>query len=115
MIEICKLAKRLVNPEDNKLPKQLEQIKVFSMAVGHGIGTVDFVECIDKIEEDKYSEIVEACEKYGKFKLGNLSKYFEIEVYPEHARRLVPQMPDCKLKEHFSDLKEGFIVIRKSL
>lgn len=115
MIEICKLKKRLVNPEDNKLPNQLEQIKVFSMAVGHGIGTVDFVECIDKIDEDEYLEMVESCGQYANFKLGNLSRYFEIEVFPEHAYELVAQMPDCKLKKHFLDLQEGFIVIRKSI
>ena len=113
MIEICKLKKRLVNPEDIKLPNQLEQIKVFSMAVGHGIGTVDFVECIDKIEEDEYLEMVASCGEYANFKLGNLSKYFEIEIFPEHASKLVAQMPDCELKNHFLDLKEGFIVIRK--
>lgn len=115
MIEICRLTKRLVNPKDNKLPNELEQIKVFSMSVGHGIGTVDFVECIDKIEEDEYSKLLEFCGEYANFKLGNLSKYFEIEIFPEHASRLVSQMPDSKLKDHFSDLKEGFIVIRKSI
>jgi len=115
MIEICRLKKRLVNPEDNKLPNQLEQIKVFSMSVGHGIGTVDFVECIDKIEEDEYFNLLKTCGEYANFKLGNLSKYFEIEVFPEHASQLVAQMPNCQLKKHFLDLKEGFIVIRKSI
>ncbi|WP_024953585.1 formate hydrogenlyase maturation HycH family protein [Sulfurospirillum arcachonense] len=115
MIEICRLTKRLVDPNENKLPDHLEQIKVFSMAVGHGIGTVDFVECIDKIEEDEYLELVESCGEYAKFKLGNLSRYFEIEVFPEHAEKLVHQMPDCKLKEYFLELQEGFIVIRKSI
>lgn len=115
MVEICRLKKRLVNPEDNKLPNELEQIKVFSMSVGHGIGTVDFVECIDKIKEEDYLNLLNSCGEYANFKLGNLSKYFEIEIFPEHASQLVPQMPDCKLKEYFSDLKEGFIVIRKSI
>ena len=115
MIEICRLKQRLVNPADNKLPNQLEQIKVFSMSVGHGIGTVDFVECIVKIDEDEYLKLLESCGEYANFKLGNLSKYFEIEVFPEHASQLVVEMPECKLKEHFLDLKEGFIVIRKSI
>lgn len=115
MIEICRLKKRLVNPEENKLPNQLEQIKVFSMSVGHGIGTVDFVECIDQMEEEEYFNLVESCGEYAKFKLGNLSKYFELEVFPEHASKLVSQMPECKLKDHFADLREGFIVIRKKI
>ena len=85
------------------------------MAVGHGVGTVDFMECIKKISEEEYLKVVEDCGEYAQFKLGNLTKYFEVEVFPEHAQLLVPEMPDCYLKTLFSSLEEGFIVIRKSI
>ena len=112
MIEICRLKKRQIDPS-KELPKNLEQIKVFAMATGHGIGTVDYVECIAKIEESEYLNMVDSCGEYAKFKLGNLTKYFEIEVFPEHAQQLHAEMPDCFLKEQFMDLREGYIVIRK--
>lgn len=115
MIEICRLTKRRVDPSPNKLPTQLEQVKIFSMAVGHGIGTIDFLECIETIEEDDYYKLVQSSGKYAQFKLGNLSKYFEIEVFPEHALKLYDEMPDCSLRELFLSLEEGFIVIRKCI
>ncbi|RXJ88230.1 formate hydrogenlyase maturation HycH family protein [Arcobacter sp. CECT 8985] len=115
MIEVCRLTKRRVDPTSEKLPHKYEQVKIFSMAVGHGVGTVDFMECIEKIDEKEYEVILNKCEEYAKFKLGNLTKYFEVEVFPEHAQQLIPQMPDCSLKEIFKSLKEGFIVIRKNL
>lgn len=115
MIEVCKLTKRQVDPSSKKIPRELEQIKVFSMSVGHGIGTIDYVECIGKIEEETYETMLKQCETYAQFKLGNLSKYFEIEVFPEHAQVLVQGMPECVLKELFTALTEGYIVIRKSV
>ena len=116
MIEICRLTKRQIDPgSKKKLPPQLEQIKVFSLAVGHGIGDVDFVECIGEIEDDIYEKMLESCGEYASFKLGNLCKYFEIDVFPEHAQKLVDEMPDCFLKEQFLSLKEGYIVLRKKI
>ncbi|PHO09846.1 formate hydrogenlyase maturation HycH family protein [Malaciobacter canalis] len=115
MIEICKLTKRRVDPTSPDLPEKYKQVKIFSMAVGHGVGTVDFMECIKKISEEEYLKVVENCGEYAQFKLGNLTKYFEVEVFPEHAQLLVPEMPDCYLKTLFSSLEEGFIVIRKSI
>ena len=116
MIEICRLTKRQVDPSSKKeLPKELEQIKIFSLAVGHGIGDVDFVECIGEIEDDVYNEMLKSCGKYANFKLGNLNKYFEVDVFPEHAQKLVNEMPDCFLRDQFLSLREGYIVIRKKI
>lgn len=115
MIQICKLTKRQVNPSTKRMSKQLEQVKVFSMAVGHGVGTIDFVECVATIEENEYLEIVKECGPYAQFKLGNLSRYFEIEIFPEHVAQLLPQMPNSTLKNIFLSLSEGYIVVRKPL
>jgi len=115
MIEVCRLTKRQIDPSSKQMPKELEQVKIFSMTVGHGIGTVDYVECVGKIEEDDYAKMLKECDAYTQFKLGNLSKYFEIEIFPEHAQKLYPSMPECFLKELFLTLREGYIVIRKSL
>lgn len=112
MIEICKLTKRHVDHPE-KLPKELAQIKIFSTLTGHGVGTIDFVETIDTISEKEYKTITEKSGDYAKFKLSNLIKYFEIEIFPEHAQKLIPDMPDCKLKDYLTDLKEGYLVLRK--
>lgn len=115
MIEICKLTKRQVDPSSKELTKELQQVKIFSLAVGHGIGTVDFMESIGKIEEDEYQKMLDACGEYARFKLGNISQYFEVEVFAEHAALLHTQMPECFLKETFASLKEGYIVLRKAI
>jgi hypothetical protein len=39
--------------------------------------------------------------------MGNLSKYFEIEIFPEHAAKLIPQMMQCSFKEVLQGLQEG--------
>lgn len=115
MIEICRLTKRQMDAsKKDKMPHHLEQIKVFSLAVGHGIGTVDFVECIGILKDNEYEEMLNECGEYAAFKLGNISRYFEVEVFPEHARKLVQDMPTCFLKDEFLTLKEGYIVIRKA-
>jgi len=115
MIEVCRLTKRHVDATSKNMPRELEQVKIFSLTVGHGIGTVDFVEAVGTIEEDDYTQMLKECGEYAQFKLGNLSKYFEIEVFPEHAQKLRREMPACFLKGVFETLYEGYIILRKSL
>jgi len=91
----------------------MEQIKIFSTCIGHGVGTIDFSEKVLEIEGAQFEEMVKHGDEYLKFKLGNLSKYFEIEVFPEHAARLLPHMMECPFKEILSNLKEGYLVLRK--
>ncbi len=112
MIEIYRLTKRHID-SGCKLPKELEQIKVFSLCTGHGIGTIDFVECVMKIDDEVYENILKSSGEYAKFKLGNLFKYFEIEVFPEHIKKLKDELPDSSLKKLFLSLKEGYLVIKK--
>jgi len=115
MIEICRLTKRQVEPSKHKLPKQLEQVKVFAKTVGHGIGTIDFVEKIAEMKEDEYLNTVKKCGPYAQFKLGNLSRYFEIEIFPEHLKKLESQMPESNLRKLLFSLKDGYLVIRKRI
>ena len=98
MIRVYKLARRHMD-ENEKMPKELKDIKLFSVCVGHGVGTVDFSE--------KTLEIP------VKFKLGNLSKYFEVEIFREHAARLIPELCECELKKELENLREGYLVLRK--
>ncbi|NKQ41490.1 MAG: hypothetical protein HF962_07970 [Sulfurovum sp.] len=114
MVEICRLTQRRIDPS-KKLPKHLEQVKTFCASVGHGIGTVDFVEKVMDIEEDEYMDVVKKSGEYTQFKLGNLTKYFEIEIYREHAQKLEKDMYESKLKDLICSLKEGYIVIRKPI
>ncbi len=114
MINVCRLTKRQVEPNSKKLDKKLEQVKIFSLNVGHGIGSIDYIEKIDEISDEEYEKMLSQSGEYAKFKLGNLSKYFELEIYPEHTARLLPQLPSSKLKTHLQNTKEGYLVLRKS-
>lgn len=115
MIEVCKLTKRRVDPTNEDLSLKYEQVKIFTMSIGHGVGTVDFMECIEKIKESDYRKMLNNSGEYAQFKLGNLTKYFEVEIFPEHVEKLVAEMPECTLKTIFSSLHEGFIVLRKDI
>jgi hypothetical protein len=112
MIQVFKLTRRHMDDND-KLPRELKEIKIFSTCVGHGVGTIDFSEKLLEISEEEYEKIVTDSGEYVKFKLGNLSKYFEIEIFAEHATKLIPELVDCKLKEILQNLKEGYLVVRK--
>jgi hypothetical protein len=112
MIQVYKLTKRHLDGAKSG-DARLDQIKIFSTCIGHGIGTIDFSEKVQDITNAEFEEILQYGGDYLKFKLGNLSKYFEIEIFPEHAQKLLPQMPECPLKEVLRNLKEGYLVLRK--
>ena len=112
MIEVYQLMKRHLDGAKSGDAK-LDQIKIFSTCIGHGVGTIDFSEKVLEIENSEYEALIDNGGEYLKFKLGNLSKYLEIEVFPEHAHKLLPEMIDCPLKEIFANLKEGYLVLRK--
>lgn len=101
--------------ENEKMPKQLKDIKLFSTCVGHGVGTIDFSQKVLEISEEEFDSIIAKSGEYVKFKLGNLSKYFEVEVFSEHALKLTSQICECELKNLLSSLKEGYLVFRKEL
>ncbi|WP_263834117.1 formate hydrogenlyase maturation HycH family protein [Sulfurospirillum oryzae] len=112
MVEVYKLTKRHLDGAKSGDAK-LDQIKIFSTCIGHGVGTIDFSEKVLEIEESEYEKILQNGGKYLKFKIGNLSKYFEIEIFPEHAKQLLPEMFECPFKEILMNLKEGYLVLRK--
>lgn len=118
MVEIYKLTKRHIDAKDEselkqKLSPELEQIKLFSTFVGHGIGKIDFSEKVAEISDSDYQDILDNSGEYTKFKIGNLSRYFEIEIFPEHAAKLIDDMCECEFKDILRSLKGGFLVLRK--
>jgi len=112
MIRIFKLTDRVVDPSMSS-NVTAQQIKLHVLKVGHGTGNIDFSREILRMDDAEYNAIVDGCGEYGRFKLGNLNTYFEVDIYPEHAARLLPEMPDCRLREELVNLKEGFITIQK--
>ncbi|CZE45974.1 formate hydrogenlyase maturation HycH family protein [Campylobacter geochelonis] len=113
MVEVYKLTKRHTN-EAKELSRELKHIVMFSTSVGHGVGKIDFSQKVLELDDDEFNKIVENSGKYAKFKLGNLSKYFEIELFAEHINKLLPELADGEFKEILADLKEGYFIIRKS-
>ena len=83
MIKVYRLIKRHLDGAKCNDAK-LEQIKIFSTCIGHGVGTIDFSEKVLEIELSSFEEILKNGDEYLRFKLGNLSKYFEIEIFPKY-------------------------------
>ena len=83
MIQVYKLTKRHMD-DNEKLPRELKEIKIFSTCVGHGVGTIDFSEKILELSDEEFDEMIKNSGEYVKFKIGNLSKYFEVEIFAEH-------------------------------
>lgn len=113
MVEIWKLTQRHVDAnKGDELPQILEQVKIFSTYVGHGIGTIDFTEKIAEISEDEYKRILNNSGEYTKLKIGNLSRYFEIEIRQEHVKKLLLDICECELKDILTKLKGSYLVLR---
>jgi len=112
VVEVYKLTKKHIDGAKSGNVK-LDQIKIFSTCIGHGVGTIDFSEKVLEINECEFQQILQGGGEYLKFKIGNLSKYFEIEIFPEHAKQLLPEMIECPFKEILMGLKEGYLVVRK--
>ncbi len=113
MVEVYKLVKKHLDGEKLESSTQLNQIKIFSTCIGHGVGTIDFSEKVLEIKEDEFTQILDHGGEYLRVKIGNLNKYFEIEIFPEHAMKLVPEMIECPFKKVLLDLREGYLVLRK--
>lgn len=114
MIEVYKLTKRHLDGAKSGDAK-LDQIKIFSTCIGHGVGTIDFSEKVLEMTDPEFAQMVEQGDEYLKFKIGNLSKYFEIEIFPEHAAKLLPHVMECPFKEVLKGLNEGYLVLRKDI
>jgi len=112
MVRVLRLTDRVVDPSMSS-NVTATQIKLHVLKVGHGTGNIDFVREIFSMSDGEYDEICSSCGEYGRFKLGNLSRYFEVDIYSEHAQMLLPEMPECRLKDELAALREGFITIRK--
>lgn len=112
MIQIYKLTKRHMD-DNEKMPRELKDIKLFSTCVGHGVGTIDFSEKVAELSEEEFEDMVKNSGEYVNYKLGNLSRYFEVEIFAEHANKLLPELCECKLKEVLLNLCEGYLIIRK--
>lgn len=112
MIQVYKLTKRHLDGAKSG-DARLDQIKIFSTCIGHGVGTIDFSEKVLEIDEAEFEQILHHGGEYLKFKLGNLSKYFEIEIFPEHAAKLLPQLIECPFREILMGLQQGYLVLRK--
>jgi hypothetical protein len=114
MIKVYKVTERMASPDFQKgSHEKAGQLKFFALTTCHGLGRIDFCRCVLEMTNEEYEDIVSKCGKYARFKLGNILKYHEIEIYAEHSVKLKDDMPECKLKEVISDIKEGFITIRK--
>jgi len=112
MIRIFRLTERVIDPSMSS-NVTAQQIKLHVLKVGHGTGNIDFTRQVFTMTDDEYNSMVNSCGEYGMFKLGNLNDYYEIDIYREHAEKLIPEMPQCRLRDELSDLREGFISIRK--
>lgn len=114
MIEIYKLTKRHIDGKKKEYAKELKHIVTFSQTVGHGVGTIDFSEKIYEMSETEFSQMITKSGQYAKFKLGNIDKFYEIEIFPEHASRLLDEIPSGKFREILENLDEGYLMLRKN-
>lgn len=112
MVEVYRLVQKHLDGAKSGNVK-LDQIKIFSTCIGHGVGTIDFSEKVLEIDEAMFGQMIESGGAYLKTKLGKLSKYFEIEIFPEHAVKLIPELMECPFKEILMTLREGYLVLRK--
>lgn len=110
MIEIWKLTRKSVS-EEKTAPNYKNILVVKSL--GHGAGSIDFSQKVAKFSDEDWQKIVNSGDEYAKTKLGNVDKFYEIEIFPEHAVRLLQSLENSALGEFLKDLDEGYVTIRK--
>lgn len=86
----------------------------FSHCIGHGVGTLDFSRKIAAFSEAEWAGFLDQASEWVRAKFGNVNRYFEIEVSVQQAQTAATQMPPSPLREILSELKEGYLTIRKS-
>ena len=111
MIEIWKLTQRSVSGEKDA-PNYKNILVVKSL--GHGAGSIDFSQKVGEISDEKWQKIVSSGDEYAKSKLEKLDRLYEIEIFPEHAVRLLQSLENSALGEFLKDLDEGYVTIRKA-
>ena len=111
MIEVWKLTRKSV-PANAKTPN-FNNVMV-TKSLGHGAGSIDFSQKIAEFNDEDWQKIVNSGDEYAKTKLGNVDKFYEIEIFPERAVRLLQSLENSALGEFLKDLDEGYVTIRKA-
>ena len=111
MIEVWKLTQRSV-PANAKTPN-FNNVMV-TKSLGHGAGSIDFSQKIAEFSDEAWQEIVQSGDEYAKSKLGNLDKFYEIEIFPEHIAPLLKSLTNSALGEILANLDEGYLTLRKT-
>ena len=111
MVEIWKLTRRSISSEKNA--PNFNNIMV-TKSLGHGAGSIDFSQKIAEFSDEACQEIVQSGDEYAKSKLGNLDKFYEIEIFPEHIAPLLKSLANSALGEILANLDEGYLTLRKT-
>lgn len=110
MIEIWKLTRKSVS-EEKTAPNYKNILVVKSL--GHGAGSIDFSQKVSEISDEDWQEIVSSGDEYAKNKLEKLDRLYEIEIFPEHAIKLLQSLENSAFGEFLKDLDEGYLTLRK--
>ena len=82
-------------------------------SLGHGAGSIDFSQKVSEISDEDWQEIVSSGDEYAKNKLEKLDRLYEIEIFPEHAIKLLQSLENSAFGEFLKDLDEGYLTLRK--
>ncbi|MBR7048092.1 MAG: hypothetical protein IKI43_07015 [Campylobacter sp.] len=110
MIEIWKLTRKSVSEE--KIAPNYKNILVVK-SLGHGAGSIDFSQKVGEFSDEDWQKIVSSGDEYAKNKLEKLDQLYEIEIFPEHAIKLLQSLENSALGEFLKDLDEGYLTLRK--
>jgi len=77
MIQVYKLTKRHMD-DNEKLPRELKEIKIFSTCVGHGVGTIDFSEKILELSDEEFDLLSISLDSCHSFVSVSLKKFWQI-------------------------------------
>ncbi len=86
----------------------------FSTCIGHGVGTIDFSSKVAEFSEAQWAGFLDGAGEWARRKLGNVNRYFEIEVSLPQAARAAAELPPSELRDLLASLREGYFTIRKS-
>jgi hypothetical protein len=76
VVVVYKLTKRHLDGARSGDAK-LDQIKIFSTCIGHGVGTIDFSEKVLEIPESEFQQILEHGDEYLRFQFQNICSSYQ--------------------------------------
>ena len=96
VVKVYRLSAKFV--DRRQAPPEVEQLKLYTLALGHHIGVVDCLSPVLSVDAEDFFELVRRLpDGPARRKLAGVARWGEIEIHREHARELLDALAGAGL------------------